>query len=455
MAMTAAQLLEQFLSSGGGNVLDGDPMQANDDLQAAGLRHSRDMENRERMVHDPDNKSWQLADQFIQKDEAADPYSQTNSEKRMSAEQSALDAAHNFFMPQSMKMREQGDAEKGRLAFDVSQGTHGGDYSAEVSPTGTRALDAASGRRVTENAAKVKPAAAAIGPINWPAGTAKYRPESAVMPAGWQGPQQSVPAQAAQPDQPQAHNAAGALDPTDTPDVKALFDSQGVDDGGRATVRSILNYDYPVPVGMPSARSPELQKYLKLAEMIDPNFHEATYASSAALRKSMTSGPIAEKIRSLQALSGHVEDLEGQRKNLNNSNFMSGAINPFMNWMESHLGGSDAATNYDQVKALVDAETGKYLASSNVTNELRNSLSARVNSNSSDQQMKGFDDTRIGLLGPQDEAIRAELSTNPRLGQLYDQVLTPRTKATLEKARAHSAGQSAAPAPGTRRTGAR
>lgn len=433
---------------------------ADDPLEAADLRHSRNMENRERMIHDPNNKSWQLANDFINQDEAADPYSDLNSGKRQVAEQSALDEAHRFFMPESVHMRDAQATERGTAAQRVSYGTDEGKYDAAVEDNGQMALDAASERRVRENAARVKPTLTAAqqamaGAVNWPPDSPRGRTPGAASqpqhPQGWQGPEQSIPA-------PQASLSDPALphgpDQFDSPDVQAMLDYNHVDDGGKAIIRSMLNYDYPIPTGMPAGRSEELRKYLKIAQMIDPNVNAGTYESGSALRKNLTTGPLADRIRSIQSLAGHVGDLDDKRKKLNNSNFASGAINPFMNFMYKNGMGWDEPQNFDQNIGLVNSETGKVLAGGNATNELRESLGADIDSNSSDEQQAGFIKTRKGLIGPQEESIRAQLRPFPRLLKMYeDEILSERTKQMIREG--HDDPGPAAPAQGTRRSGSR
>lgn len=199
-----------------------------------------------------------------------------------------------------------------------------------------------------------------------------------------------------------------------------------------ATVRALLEYRANIPSGNVLAR-PEWSTIVGRARMIDPTFDTTQWDARKKLRESMTSGEAGQRVRSLNALSGHVTQLDKDREALGNFNFGAFA-NPAVNWIEREiLGNGNKFSAFDTTNGLVNAESGKFLGGANATNELRNSVGAGITSDSSDSAISGHIDALSKLSKEQYDALVAQAGGVPYLQGLIEKQITPGTTAFLNR----------------------
>lgn len=409
----AAAMLAKFLAPGGGNVTATDGMDAGAQDMLASQQFSSDLqgENDARLMNDPTNPILQERARQYADREAKNPYSETSSLARLSKAQESTDIMNRFLTNQPMRDRQATDA--GTMAQDTayghSLGDHMGDYGAEISPAGNQALNARGARDVAVAAAKAKGAGAAT---NNQSGTL-------VLPPGV--------------DAGVGHRTDSGANLIQTPKAQQIFAANNMDAGSQQIVGMILDYRLGAPAGAALARSGDMKKYLGAAAMIDPNFDATTYDAGNALRKDLTTGKSADLMQSLNSLGSHLGTLDEKRTALNNSDTLSGAINPLVNWWQS-FNGEDKATNYAKAQSIVDSEAAKLLSGTGATSdEATRNQQAGVTSNSSFKQQQGHADTTRELLSGRQTALRQKIAAFPRLLPLYEQLMTEENAAQTNR----------------------
>lgn len=398
---TAAAMLQKFLQPGGGESLAPEDSSVTDMLSNRDLQKTMQDENETRLMNDPTNPTLLYRAQHYAADAKANPYSEDNSLARISKSVDANDTMARFLANQPMRDQQVTDA--GALeqskAYGGAYGKDEGAFTAEMSPMGKSVLNARSARAVAENAAKVKAAAGANitqgGEIILPPGTS----------------QESL--------SPQKGDTGDAL--TRSAHAQQMFASNGMAEGSRAIVAAILDYRLGAPEKAALARSGQMQKYLGMAEHLDPTFDASQYDAGAALRKDMTVGKTATEMKSLNALSEHIATADKARTNLGNYNGALSPLNVPLNALAKFFG-SDKMTNYDLAQNIADKEGGKLLSGSGVaSDEATRSVQAGVTGYGSDQQQTGHANTLRDLVSGRTAAFRKQVSSFPRLLPLFEQ----------------------------------
>lgn len=130
-------------------------------------------------------------------------------------------------------------------------------------------------------------------------------------------------------------------------DIKAQLGIGGAQEGqvptvdslspsDKATVQSIVDGRYPVPTGK-QAMDPNWQRFISVAQQVDPTLDAGTYRARAAARQNFTSGKIGEQIKSLNTLAHHLDEFGATIDQLDNSNIKN--VNRVSNFFSSELGG--------------------------------------------------------------------------------------------------------------------
>ncbi len=420
-----ADILAAFLQADGGSALQDDSgMRADDALAAGSLRHTRDMENRERMVNDPTNPRYQMVDKFINQDEAADPYSQSSSLARMSKAQDATDVMQRFLSQQGMRDQQAIDA--GTMAQSVghgkSLGEHTGEFEADVSPVGLQALSNKAKTEIEIARLKAVNAHAAANPAM---GGAIQLPDGVTMDSLGSG---------------------NPNDMTKSDFAKDLFLKNNTDPGSQALVQAILDYRLGGPAMQAQARSGHLQQLMALAATIDKNFQPARYDAGRKLYESVTSGELASKLASLNRYADHMQHFEDARKALHNSG-MSETSNMIGNFINRRWSGDQAPAAFDNLAHSVANEKDAFLIpkGSTSTDASRANALGGLSSSSLDGDIQGWADSSGHLVNGQVNAFRNELSGFPGLQREFDRQIMPHTQAVLSGQRDRTQNGPAAP----------
>lgn len=200
-----------------------------------------------------------------------------------------------------------------------------------------------------------------------------------------------------------------------------------------ANIRALLEYRANIPSGNVLSR-PEWSTIVGRARMIDPTFDVTQFDARKKLRESLTTGEAGQRLRSLNALGGHVQQLDTEREALGNSNFGMGE-NPAVNWLSKNLFGNAGKYNaFDTTHGAVISEAGKFLAGGTATNESRNAIDSGIDSNSQDSAIQGHIAALAGLTKEQYEAILSQAGGVPYLQGLVEKQLTPAARAFLARA---------------------
>lgn len=112
-----------------------------------------------------------------------------------------------------------------------------------------------------------------------------------------------------------------------------------VNPGMAATVRQLLNYDYPLPTGA-AMRSPYVQRLLEVAAEADPSFNASQYNLRYATRKDFTSGDTSKNIKSINTVTQHLDELSKKVDELDNYGGVLTLLNTPANAISSALGRS-------------------------------------------------------------------------------------------------------------------
>lgn len=394
---TPADILAAFMAQNDDPTDDGPG--ANDPLMSAGLRHTRDMENRERMVNDPTNPRYQMVDKFIQQDEGQDPYSQTSSLARLSKAQDATDVMNRFMGQQPMRNQQQKDA--GALAQSAAYGTAEGKYEADVGTEGVQSLDNARDRQLAVEQAKNQAKAALTNKLTM---SNILSSGEVTLPNGMKS------------------DSGNAL--VNSERAQQIFKQNGAEEGTQGIVGLILDYKLTPPQAAALARSGQMQKYLGLAKAVDPQFDASSFETGMKLRADMTTGQAAKQIQSLRRIKEHMGTLRQGIDELGNANTGSGLINPLVNWWQSQMRGDSKYNDYMKEQNIVDAEAANAMNASGQTSDAsRHDQAAGVNANSSYNIQKGHANVTEELLKGQAIALRNKVGAVPRLLPLLDELL--------------------------------
>lgn len=136
----------------------------------------------------------------------------------------------------------------------------------------------------------------------------------------------------------------------------ALLKSLGPQD--QSLVHGIVNYDIPPGSLRGSIGSPQIQRLLSLATRVDPNFSAGDYANRNAVKKTFTSGPMANTITAFNTTIDHLGSLYDDSQALNNHSGMATPLNAIGNAIEPMFG-DPRVGNFNNDKKAVAAESVK------------------------------------------------------------------------------------------------
>lgn len=135
----------------------------------------------------------------------------------------------------------------------------------------------------------------------------------------------------------------------------------------------------------------ELMAFKALVNQYDPNFSDMR----AQIRRTFTSGPEAKNIGALNTASVHLDQLDEAAKAMKNGSFVPG--NQAYNYI-SRMFGSNAVTNFGNLKSAVAGELANALKGVATDIEIKN-ISENIMAANSPEQMAGAVDTNLHTLG--------------------------------------------------------
>jgi hypothetical protein len=160
-------------------------------------------------------------------------------------------------------------------------------------------------------------------------------------------------------------------------------------------VKGVANYTVD-PNSLVSQRGRGKADLLGLVKQYDPSYDETQYGTKSALRKSFTSGPDSQNIKSLNTVAHHLDQLDQANDALNNGNTQ--LLNQIANAYNVKVAGKSAPVVFNAVKNAVSGELGSIFKNSGATDpEIAN-----IGSTISDSLSKGINkdviSTDVGLV---------------------------------------------------------
>lgn len=158
--------------------------------------------------------------------------------------------------------------------------------------------------------------------------------------------------------------------------------------GDAAMVKMLTDGRMPVPAGF-ALKSPQIMRWVNMAQQYDPTFDAASAPARAATRKDFTSGNSAQNIRNLNQALGHLNGMmQAAPQIAGHSGFpLATTVNAAINWYEKGAG-QPAIADYNTSRTALSNELasvfkGKGASSEAEVNKLYDQLS---DSNSTEQK---------------------------------------------------------------------
>jgi hypothetical protein len=235
--------------------------------------------------------------------------------------------------------------------------------------------------------------------------------------SGAQGPGMDLPTVPLGPD--------GRPDPVQ----QAAFLKSIGNPGLAAVVQGVLNYQLD-PNKINTYRGNEKAQLFQLVTQADPTFDMTQYQARVAMKKSVTSGPLALNIISGNTTVQHAVDLVGKVDALGNGGFTPG--NMVRNGFNS-LTGNPNITNFNQNKEALVGEVTKIFKGTGATDvQSLEGWRAQMDAANSPEQLKGaLVDLMTNLLPARLQTVDSQYQAV--MGHPPDfQFLTPATKNALK-----------------------
>lgn len=205
----------------------------------------------------------------------------------------------------------------------------------------------------------------------------------------------------------------------------------------KALLKGMIDYTAPVPTGSTALKA--FAPLIGRALQIDPTWDVNSYASRGALRKSFEAGPESDRLRSLNALIGHLATLDQDREALNNNNvggkLVNAPVNAFEQFLNMGSAGHGNVPAFDTTHGHVVSEMAKFLAGSGgATDEQRRALNSGISSASGDEDIQGYIRAAIELADKQFGGMLSKAGTVPSIRAHVLSQLSPEARAILKSA---------------------
>lgn len=204
-----------------------------------------------------------------------------------------------------------------------------------------------------------------------------------------------------------------------------------------AAERAIANYMLP-PISPRSMQTPAGKAMMDRILAENPSYDASKYSNRAPTRKAFTTGTQGQQITAMNTAIEHLDQLQAAADALKNGDFKPG--NSAYNSLKETFG-ANAPTNYETIKNMVDKEVEAVANKGVPTVAGTAAQQALAGKSASPDQIKGYIDTLIPLMGSKVNALTYQYKQAMGENDPYDPV-TPQAKAILEK---RAAAKSATP----------
>lgn len=207
-----------------------------------------------------------------------------------------------------------------------------------------------------------------------------------------------------------------------------VLNRMGGADQPSATAKAIAEYRIPPPSSRALA-SPAGEMLMAQVMAANPDYRADMFANRAPTRKAFTSGTQGQQITAMNTAIEHLDQLQAAADALKNGDFKPG--NSAYNSLKETFG-ANAPTNYETIKNMVDKEVEAVANKGVPTVAGTAAQQALAGKSASPDQIKGYIDTLIPLMGSKVNALTYQYKQAMGENDPYDPV-TPQAKAILEK----------------------
>ncbi len=158
--------------------------------------------------------------------------------------------------------------------------------------------------------------------------------------------------------------------------------------------KAIAEYRLP-PISPRSMATPAGKLLMDQVMAANPEYDGTQFPNRSATRKAFTSGTQGQQIIAMNTVLGHMDQMGPAIDALNHGNFVPG--NEAYDTVRTMFG-SNAVTNFDNIKGAVAGELGKVLKGV-VTDAEINRVDKNIRDAGSPDQLRGAIDTNIPLIG--------------------------------------------------------
>ncbi len=165
--------------------------------------------------------------------------------------------------------------------------------------------------------------------------------------------------------------------------------------------KAMANYMLP-PISPRSMATPAGKVMMDHILAENPSYDASLFSVRAPTRKAFTTGTQGQQITAMNTAIEHLDQLQGAADALKNGEFKPG--NAAYNYLKETFG-ANAPTNYDTIKTMVDKEVEAVANKGVPTVQGTNEQKALAGKSASPEQLKGYIDTLIPLMGSKLNAL--------------------------------------------------
>jgi hypothetical protein len=162
----------------------------------------------------------------------------------------------------------------------------------------------------------------------------------------------------------------------------------------RTTVQKIAAYDED-PAKVTTMRSGQREKVMQWVNQYNPEYKADQFAIRRPTRQAFTTGTQGQQINAMNTALGHLDQIGNVIDALNHGSFVPG--NQAYDWLRTTFG-SDAVTNFNNIKGAVAGELGKVLKGVVTEGEIER-MDKNIRTAGSPEQLRGAIKTNIPIMG--------------------------------------------------------
>lgn len=180
-----------------------------------------------------------------------------------------------------------------------------------------------------------------------------------------------------------------------------------LDPADRIRVKNIAAGLEPFPTGM-AAQKGRGAFLAQAVAQYDPSFDVRNYQMRQKTVTSFNAGPLAEQVKSLNTVAGHLDDMLKSSEKLNNFRYFPGVLNPAYNAIRGQISPDyqKAAAGFEANASAVAAEMAKVFRASGMSRADFEDWSKLLKDNASPETIKGAVEKAVHLIDSRMSALQ-------------------------------------------------